>query len=137
MIVIDASALVKYVLHEENWKDISHFIKNRKPIYSLDHIAKEVGNAIWKHCHLHKVINLEEAIKLYNRLMRLFQTRVIIIEREDEYLEAALKIAFRFGVTLYDSLYLVQAQKYGELITSDESQAEIANQLGIRVYLIV
>ncbi|RLE83640.1 MAG: PIN domain nuclease, partial [Thermoprotei archaeon] len=52
------------------------------------------------------------------------------------YLDAALQIALDYGVTFYDSLYLAQAQKYGEFLTSDEEQADIANQLGIKVYLI-
>ena len=46
MIVIDASSLAKYVLHEENWEKVGKFIKKRRPLYSIDHIIKEVGNAL-------------------------------------------------------------------------------------------
>ena len=136
MIVVDASSLVKYVLHEENWKDVSYFAKERKPLYSVDHVVKEVGNAVWKHCCLRRVISREKALKLYQSFMKLFQTGVIVAESEEAYLDAALQIALDYGVTFYDSLYLAQAQKYGEFLTSDEKQADIANQLGIKVYLI-
>ena len=136
MIVVDASSLVKYVLHEENWKDVSFFVKERKPLYSVDHVVKEVGNAVWKHCCLRKVINREKALKLYQSFVKLFQTGVIVAESEEAYLDAALQIALDYGMTFYDSLYLAQAQKYGEFLTSDEEQADIANQLGIKVYLI-
>ena len=136
MIVVDASSLVKYVLHEENWKDVSYFVKERKPLYSVDHVVKEVGNAVWKHCCLRRVISSGKALKLYQSFMKLFQTGVIVAESEEAYLDAALQIALDYGVTFYDSLYLAQAQRYGEFLTSDEEQADIANQLGIKVYLI-
>lgn len=59
--------------------------------------------------------------------MNLFKTKVIIIEPENEYLNKALQISLNYGITLYDSLYLAQAQEYGELLTSDEKQATSAN----------
>ncbi len=136
MIVIDASALTKYVLHEEGWEAISTYIRRTKPLYSVDHLVKEVGNAIWKHCYLRKVIKQGEALRLYQALLRLIETKVIILEPETSYTQAALQIALRHGITLYDSLYVAQALKLGELLTSDKKQAEIANKLNIRVHLI-
>ncbi len=59
-----------------------------------------------------------------------------MIEPEDAYLEAALQIALEHGTTLYDSLYLAQARRYGELLTSDGRQAEVAERLGVKVYLV-
>ena len=136
MIVIDASTLTKYVLHEENWKEVSSYIKERRPLYSIDHVLKEVGNAIWKHCILKGIINKSTAIKLYQSLLKLMEAKVIILEPEKIYLQKALQIALNQGITFYDSLYLAQAQKYGELLTSDEKQAKIAVKLGIKVYFI-
>ena len=136
MIVIDASSLSKYVLHEEGWEEIGMFLKERKPLYSIDHILKEVGNAIWKYCFLKKIISQSYALKLYNALVKLIQTEVIVLEPEINYIKEALELALTHGITLYDSLYLAQAQKYGEILTSDTKQAEIAIKLGIRVHLI-
>ena len=136
MIVIDASTLTKYVLHEENWKEVSSYIKERRPLYSIDHVLKEVGNAIWKHCILKGIINKSTAIKLYQSLLKLMEAKVIILEPEKIYLQKALQIALNQGITFYDSLYLAQAQKYGELLTSDEKQAKIAVKLGIKIYFI-
>jgi len=59
--------------------------------------------------------------------MKLIQTGVIVIEPEEEYSNAALQIALNHRLTLYDSSYLMQAQKYGGLFTSDEKQAEMAD----------
>ena len=137
MIVIDASSLIKYILREDGWKDISYFIRERRPLYSVDHLVKEVGNAIWKHCSLHKIIDKKSALKLYDGLKILLKTKVIIIEPESDYLNEALQLALKHGITLYDSLYLVQAEKHGEILTSDKKQAGIAERLGIRVHLVL
>ncbi|RLE58047.1 MAG: PIN domain nuclease [Thermoprotei archaeon] len=136
MIVIDASALTKYVLHEENWKDVASFIRERKPLYSIDHVLKEVGNAIWKHSYLRKMIPKNTALTLYTRVLRLAETRVLQLEPEEKYLTAALEIALIQGTTFYDSLYIAQALKHGELLTSDEKQAKIASILDIKTYFI-
>jgi len=136
VIVIDASTITKYVLHEEDWKEVSSYIKEKRPLYSIDHVLKEVGNAIWKHCRLRGIIDKNTAIKLYQTLLKLMETKVIILEPEETYLQKALQIALNQGITFYDSLYLAQAQKYGELLTSDEKQAKIAVKLGIKVYFI-
>jgi len=136
VIVIDASALTKYILHEESWEEVGSFIKDKRPLYSIDHLIKEVSNAIWKHHFLRRLVTLEDALKLYHGLNKLINTGVIMIEHEGKYLESAMKIALRHGITVYDSLYIAQAQKLGEILTSDESQAKIASKLGVKVYLI-
>jgi len=69
--------------------------------------------------------------------LRLLKVGVIVLESESDYIEEALRIALREGVTLYDSLYLAQTRKLGELLTSDEKQAEVATKLNIKVHLVV
>ena len=137
MIVIDASSLTKYILHEDGWKDVSHFIRERRPLFSIDLLVKEIGNAVWKHCSLHKIIDRKGALELYNGLKKLFITEVIIIEPESDYLNIAFQLALEHGIALYDSLYLAQAKKYGEILTSDEKQASIAQKLGIKTHLVL
>ena len=134
--MIDASALTKYVLHEEGWEVISTYIRRMRPLYSVDHIIKEVGNAIWKHCYLRRIIGHDETVRLYRALLRLVDTGVIILEPEASYAEEALKIALQEGLTIYDSLYLAQARRLGELLTSDERQAETAAKLNVKVHLV-
>jgi len=136
VLVIDASALAKYVLHEENWERVGAYVRELRPLYSVDHVLKEVGNAIWKHCRLRGILGRDEATGLYRALLRLIEAGVVILEPETDYLEAALQLALDHGVTLYDSLYLAQARKLGELLTSDERQAEVAAKLDIEVRLI-
>lgn len=59
-----------------------------------------------------------------------------MLKSESQYLLRALEIALGRGVTLYDALYVAQALRYGELLTCDERQAEVAQSLGIEVYLV-
>ncbi len=46
MIVIDASTLVKYLLREDGWIRVSQYIRERRPLYTVDHALKECANAV-------------------------------------------------------------------------------------------
>lgn len=46
MIVVDASALIKYLLHEDGWEQVSIYLRERRPLYTVDHVLKECSNAI-------------------------------------------------------------------------------------------
>ena len=134
MIVIDASALAKYVLKEENWLEVGDYLK--RGVLSVDHIIKEVGNAIWKHFTLRKIIDRGTATNLFKLLFSFVESKVLILESEIKFLECAFKIAIDNEITLYDAIYLAQAKQYGELLTSDKKQSEIARALGIKVHFI-
>ncbi len=134
--MVDASALTKYVLREEGWEQVGLLLKKRRPVHTLDHILKEVGNAIWRHAALRRIIDKDLATTLYSRLLGLVEAGVIVVEPESRYLEEAFRIAMEHSITVYDSLYLAQARRLGELLTSDEEQARVAQKLGIRTHLI-
>jgi predicted nucleic acid-binding protein len=135
VIVIDASALAKYILHEEGWEEVSRYVRKMKPLYSIDHVLKEVVNAVWKHT-MKNIILPEIAIQLYSSLEKLAKSQVIVLEDELTYMRRAVEIALRYGITIYDALYIAQAEKYGELLTSDEKQGSIARELGIRLHML-
>jgi len=134
--VADTSAFVKYVLHEDGWDRVAFYVRGMKPICSVDHAVKEVGNALWKHS-VRKIIDSDTAIKLFQAFLRLIETGVIILEPELKYVQQALEIALREGITLYDALYISQAERLRALmITCDRKQAEIATRLGVQTHLI-
>ena len=134
MIVIDASSLTKYLLREEGWESIEGYLI--KGVCSVDHIVKEVANAIWKHTIVRKIIDLDMGFRVYNELKRLVNEGVVKLESQLLYIDKAMEIAFRHSISLYDSLYIAQALKYGKLLTSDKKQANIAKSLGIEIYYI-
>ncbi len=68
MIVIDASALAKYLMGEEGWTKVSKNIKGKRPLYSVDHVVRECANALWRHTYLTKRIQPSLAVKLFEGL---------------------------------------------------------------------
>jgi len=136
VIVIDASALSKYVLKESLWRNVRDFILANKPLVSVDLLIKEVLNVIWSYAVTLKVIDRSTAEELVDGVMGLIKTGVIILENSDQYLSEAVKIAFENSISVFDSLYIAQALKHGELLTSDEKQAEVARKLNVKVHYI-
>ncbi len=136
MIVIDGSALVKYLLYEDGWEEISRYIREMRPLVTIDHALKEVANGILKHKKLYSMIGDDKIIRLYRGFLELVRTGVIIIEPEDKYIAEALEIALNHDISIYDSLYISLALKYGELLTCNARQAEVASKLGVKVYYI-
>jgi len=128
VIVVDASALTAFILREEGWRSIARYIVR---CISVDHIVKEVVNAIWRATYLRKLISIEEAFKAYSILMQLVD-RNIILYPEAKYLQKALEISLRYGITVYDALYIALAlEERKPLLTLDSRQSEVAKALGV------
>ncbi len=136
MIVIDASSVAKYVLKEENWREIREYLLYSE-VFSLDLMLKEVLNAIWKHYSIFRSIPIGIAYAKKNILFKLTDQEIIRIEPQHKYLEPAFDFALKNKATIYDSLYIVQAlQKQAQLLTSDKKQAETAEKHGVSTIFI-
>lgn len=133
MIVIDASAIAKYVLKEEHWEQVRGYLTAEPR--SLDLALAEVSNAIWKHQVIYRKISSSEATVLFKVLQKL-GADVLILESFAGYLRGATEIAVKEKLTIYDALYIVQAQRYGHFVTSDDFQRKIAVKLGLDVVFI-
>lgn len=133
-IVIDSSALAKFLLKEEGWDRVREIIIKRP--YTLELAVKEVANAIWRRVSLLKDINIEKAITLLNDLLEL-KKKLLIIEPQDIYIKQAFEIAVKEKITIYDALFMAQASmKQATLISSDKEQCEIAEKLDIKTFCI-
>ncbi|NQE54434.1 Ribonuclease VapC3 [ANME-1 cluster archaeon GoMg3.2] len=133
MIVIDASAIAKYVLKEEHWGQVRDYLTAE--LRSLDLALAEVSNAIWKHQVIYRKISSSEATVLFKVLQKL-GADVLILESFAGYLRGATEIAVNDKLTIYDALYIAQAQRYGHFVTSDDFQRKIAVKLGLEVVFI-
>ncbi|NJE06063.1 PIN domain-containing protein [Thermococcus sp. M36] len=131
MIVIDTSALIKYLLKEGGWREVSEFLRNSGDLASLEMALVEGANAVWKRYNLYKDISLETAQRILDYLHA--TKGIILYENPLQYLSEGEKIALEHKITVYDALYIAQALKYGTLATSDEKQGEIAKRLGVEV----
>ncbi len=123
MIVIDASALAKFILKEDGWNEIAKYLK--AGTLSVDHIVKEVANAVWRRFRQGET-SLEEA-KIMLKALKEILNSAVKVEGEIIYMDEAVKIAFNRDVTIYDSLYIAMAKEKGlKLLTADETQAHAA-----------
>jgi len=123
VIVIDASALAKFILKEDGWKEVAEYLKTGT--LSVDQIVKEGTNVVWKKFR-QGTVSLEEAKTMLKALKEILE-RAIKVEGELTYIDEAAKISFNRDVTVYDSLYIAMAkEKRLRLLTADETQAEAA-----------
>ena len=129
MIVIDASSLAKYILREEDWREVRDYLLNA---YSNTLALAEVSNSIWKHQILHEAASNKEVRLMFSALKKL-KEEVVIFEPFEKYLEDAFEISMNMKITFYDAVYMAQAKKHDGLLTSDEKQRRAAEKMGIKV----
>ncbi|MEM2225806.1 MAG: type II toxin-antitoxin system VapC family toxin [Candidatus Bathyarchaeia archaeon] len=129
MIVIDASALASLLMMERGHEKIARHLKDS---ISVNQVAKEVGNAIWK-AYARGFITKEDALGRFSDLIKLTKLVVRLFDEMD-LIEDAIGIAIDESITLYDSLYVALALREGaELLTLDRDQARAARNRGIKV----
>jgi len=132
--VIDSSAIAKFLLREEGWLKVKGFLLE-KP-YTLELAVEEVANAIWRRVMLLRDISVGKAFIILNDLLEL-KKYLLVVEPQTPYLSQALKIAIENKVTVYDALFIAQAlAKQAVLITSDEKQCKLAENLNVETVYI-
>jgi len=103
----------------------------------VDLLIIETADAIWKYVERFKRIDEDQGLNLLERVMKLVEEDVLRLEPVSSYLREALKISLRYGITIYDSLFIAQAKSLNvKLITSDRKQVEVARDLGVGTVLI-
>ncbi len=135
--VIDTSAFSKFLMREENWEKVVSYLDPSLEPHAVDMLIVEGTNVIWKYAEKYRLITVEQAFGLYERVMRLVNEEVIIVEPSKKYLKKALKIAMEYGIPIYDGLFLAQAKALNaKLITSDKRQGEVAQEIDVDVAYI-
>ncbi|MEM1538194.1 MAG: type II toxin-antitoxin system VapC family toxin [Candidatus Nezhaarchaeales archaeon] len=131
MRVIDSSTLIKYFTREEGWEKAREVVL--EGVVTLDLAIKEVANALWK-----KVVkgdlSYEAAVEI---LKDLVEERPLPIADQNRYLIDAFKASTKYGITIYDALFIVLSKERNqELATSDVKQVRIARELGLKAILV-
>ena len=123
-IVADTSYVIEGLLSNFS------LIRQHENIYFLIYSVSEVINAIWKRQILLKQLSQEEAngtIAFFFRLILNDNIRLLDLEQKD--FMAAYAIAAKTRLTVYDTSFIVLANKIGlELKTLDKKQARIYEQ---------
>ena len=131
MKVIDASALIKYIVKEPGWKKVQEFIL--AGCITVDLALKELANALWKRV-MRKELDVGLAVKLMNTILT---RRIVRIYPQESLLVEALKLSTNTSLPIYDAIYIVLARELKtELITSDIEQAKKAEELGVFPILV-
>ena len=121
--VIDASIYASIAVKDKFYiKSRSLLLNSRKKgCVTLDLALIEAYNALWKHVYLLKRIPIDDYIIIADTLADIFEKSVTKIYNIVNILDDALKTAVNYGITVYDSAYLVLAEKLGyKLITFDK-----------------
>jgi predicted nucleic acid-binding protein len=92
----------------------------------------ELGNALWRECHLLKRISIEEAEKSLDLMYSILE-RMQVASLDNETGSEVLDTAYKFNLTFYDTSYLIEAKKSDKtLVTDDTKLAKAAENLSIK-----
>jgi len=128
--VIDASALVAYVLREERWEAIEGLL--REGPRSVELLPLEAANAILV-ARRHKRLNTAEAHEALRTVQGLSELAIDLAPHAP-LVKGAWEIALQESVTMYDAVYLALARhERTGLASRDAAQIRAARNLGIRV----
>ena len=138
MIVIDTSVFSKFLLREESWEKVVTYLDPNLEPHTVDLLIVEGTNVIWKYAKKYGMISEKQAFELYEYMMKLINENVIIVESSKNYLKRALEIAVEYDTTIYDCVFLSQAEALNaKLVTSDKGQMQVAKEIEIDVIFIV
>ncbi len=133
MYVLDSSIFASVVVKDEYYDVAVNFIKRhfKEENVTVELAFIEVANALWKHTYVLKRIPEDKYLILKGSIKSLISS-VAKICGSIEILEEAVDNAIRFGVSVYDSLYLTLAlNRGGKLITLDERLARMLGERGL------
>ena len=123
-VVVDASVAVKWFIPEEMSAHARMFLTAEYELLAPDLLWAELGNALWKK-HRRRELDPRTA----HRLLRDFSRVPIEFHASEPWTDAALELAIRHGVTVYDGLYLVLATGSGcRVVTADRRMHEACRQ---------
>lgn len=127
--VIDASALVAFVLREEAWESVEGVLHEGPT--STELLPGEAANAVLT-ARRRKRIDPSEAGDAL-RLVRELSEVAVHLVRTAPLLDAAWEIANREDITIYDAMYIALARRERTALASrDKAQLNAARSIGVR-----
>src|SRR5262245_65792523 len=106
---------MKWFVPEELSTESRQLLRTGYELLAPDVSWAELGNVLWKK---HRRRELDE--RTASRLLRDFSRVLIEFHASEHWAEGAFELAIRYGVTVYDGLYLAVAAGNGcRLVTAD------------------
>jgi len=126
-VVVDASVAVKWFVPEARAAPARRLLAPEYELLAPELLWAELGNVLWKK---HRRRELEP--RTVSRLLRDCSRVPLEFHRTAGWAGAALALAIRHGVTVYDALYLALAAGHGcRVLTADRRLQETCRDRGI------
>jgi len=114
-VVVDASVVVKWFLPEDRSADARTWLTEEYELLAPDLLWAELGNVLWK-----KQRRGELDHRTATRCLRDLARVPIALHPARPLVHPALELAIRYGITVYDGLYLALAAGNGcRVVTAD------------------
>ena len=127
-VVVDASVAVKWFVPEELSIEARRLLAPEYELLAPDLLWAELGNVLWKK-HRRRELDQRTAARLLGDFSRV----PIKLHPAQRWTGAALDLAIRHGVTVYDGLYLaVAAGNECRLMTADRRLHDVCGDGPLR-----
>ncbi len=114
-VVVDASVAIKWFVPEELSPEARRLLDPGHELVAPDRLGAELGNALWKRSRRGELDQ-----QTARRLLRDFSRLPLAFHAAERWVNAALELSIRHGVTVYDGLYLALAAGCrGRVVTAD------------------
>jgi len=131
--VIDASALVAYLLHEEGSEVVGEFLV--EGVDSIGLVFKEAASALLAAERTGR-ISRDQAEVCTEALKVLMGHNIRAVEDQEALMLESYELAREHEAAIYDAFYVVLTKRLGaRLLTKDLEQARLAKQEGLEVIL--
>ena len=116
MIVVDACVAVKWFIPEPGASAATALFRSGEILCAPAHVTVEVGPALLRH-QRDGVIDYDQAVAALGSL-----TDLLSLVAAESLAVEAYSLAARFGVTIYDALYVVLAGRIGGVLVTADSR---------------
>jgi predicted nucleic acid-binding protein len=130
-VVVDASVAVKWFLPEELSTEARQLLAPEYELLAPDLLWAELGNVLWKK-HRRREVDQQMA----TRLLHDFSRVPIEFHASERWTQAALDLAIRHGVTVYDGLYLALATGNGCRVVTADRRLHEAVGVGVMGHVV-
>jgi predicted nucleic acid-binding protein len=129
-IVIDASALAAYLLHEKGSETVGRYLV--EGVDSIELVFKEAASAILTAERTGRIDRDQAEVCL--EALRTIMGLNVRAAGQGDLLEESCEVARKHDTTVYDAMYVVLAKRLRvKLLTKDEKQAQVAREEGLGI----
>jgi len=135
--VVDSSVFASILVKDEFYERAKIFVERFSgSVLTLNLALVEVANALWRHVYLLKRIPEDRYARLRDKIRPLIYASADV-QPAESLVEEALDNAKRFGITIYDSLFVTLALKEGgRLVSFDEKLRKRIEEAGSNIVVV-